>query len=104
MMIAHKNWVINTALSLIIAVACVVGDKIVQSMSEPLSKALVDNLTHAIVGLLSAIIVFTDQWDKIYLSIACLLMSSFIDADHFIAAKSLKLSVRRKSVVHCLID
>lgn len=104
-MIVHKNWVVNSALSSIIAVACVVGDKKVQSMSEPWAKALIDNSTHAIVGFLSALIVFIDQSDKIYLALACMLMSSLVDADHFLAAKSFKLSVRNfQFSFYCAID
>lgn len=93
-MIIHKNWVINSALSSVIAVTCVVGDKKVQSISEPLTKALIDNSTHAMVGLLSAVIVFVDQLDKIHFVVVCTVMSSLIDADHFVMAKSFKLAVR----------
>ena len=100
-MIVHKNWVINSALSSVIAVACVVGDKKVQSMSEPFTKALIDNSTHAIIGLLSAIIVLIDQWDSIYFAVVCMMVSSFIDLDHFLAAKSYKLSVKKTFFLLC---
>lgn len=95
-MIAHKNWVVNSALSSIIAVICVFGDKKVQSTSEPLTKALIDNSTHAVVGLLSAMIIVADQLDKVHLAVACMLLSSLIDVDHFLEANSLRLSVRIK--------
>lgn len=100
-MIVHKNWVINSALSSVIVVACVVGDKKVQSMSEPLTKALIDNSTHAIIGLLSAIIVLIDHWDSIYLAVVCMTVSSFIDLDHFLTAKSFKLSVKKTFFLLC---
>jgi len=91
-MIIYKNWIINSALSSVIAVTCVVADKKMQSISEPLTKALIDNSTHAMVGLLSAVIVFIDQLDKIHFVVVCAVVSSLIDSDHFVMAKSLKLS------------
>lgn len=80
-------------MSAIIAVTCVVGDKKLQSISNSLTKAFLDNAIHGFVGFFSAIIAFTDHSDKIYLAIACMMVSSLIDVDHFITAKSLKLSV-----------
>lgn len=93
-MIVHKSWIVNSLLSLAIAVTCVVGDNRFRAATTPVIKAAFDNVTHAIVGLLSATIVIGAQADKFHLAVACMMISSLIDADHFIAAKSLKLSVR----------
>lgn len=94
-MIVHKSWIVNSLLSLAIAVTCVVGDNRLKATTKPVVKAAFDNVTHGIVGLLSALIVTGAQADKLYLAVGCMMMSSLIDADHFIAAKSLKLSVRK---------
>lgn len=94
-MIVHKTWIINSLVSCAIAVTCKMGDKLLQTMSAgQLSKAIVDNVTHALVGLLSGIIVVSSHQEKLHLAIGCMLISSLIDADHFIAARSLKLVVR----------
>lgn len=82
-------------MSLAIAVTCVVGDNRLKASIKPVIKAAFDNVTHGIVGLLSASIVIGAQADKLYLAVACMMISSLIDADHFIAARSLKLSVRK---------
>lgn len=93
-MIVHKNWVVNLALSSVIAVTCAAGDKKLKSVPTSLKKVLlVDNAIHGIVGLFSVFITFMDHSDLFYLAIACMMISSLIDVDHFIAAKSLKLSV-----------
>lgn len=97
-MIVHKNWIINSALSAIIAVTCVVGDKKLQTSREQLSKSLWDNATHALVGFFTAIIVLTDQSDRLQLAAVCLIMSSVIDVDHLIAARSFKLAVSLSNI------
>lgn len=94
-MIVHKSWIVNSALSAVIAVTCVVGDIKLQTTKGQLAKSICDNSTHALVGFFSAIIILTDHLDQYYLAVACLMMSSMIDADHLIAARSLKLSVRK---------
>jgi hypothetical protein len=95
-MIVPRAWIINSLLSTVIALTCAVGDKKFQTSTKPLLKAFIDNSTHGAIGFFSAIIAFWDHRDWIYclqLSAACLMMSSLIDADHFIAARSLTLSV-----------
>lgn len=96
-MIAHKNWIINLTMSSLIAVTCVVGDGKLQAIAGPLKRAIVDNSTHGLIGFFSALIVLIDQLDgeteKLYLAVVCMMMSSLIDIDHFIAAKSVKLAV-----------
>lgn len=94
-MIVHASWIVNFLLSIAVAVTCAVGDKALQIMTlQPLTKALLDNSIHGFVGLFSAIILLTDHIDKLHVAIACMMMSSLIDADHFVAARSFKLAVR----------
>lgn len=93
-MILHKNWIINSVLSVLIAVTCLLGDKLVQATRDPLVKAAIDSSTHALIGFFSAAVVLTEHREKIHLAVACMVMSSLIDVDHFVMAKSFKLSVR----------
>lgn len=81
------------------AVTCAVGDRTLKNVTlQPITKAMLDNMIHGLIGLFSGIIVLTDHLDKIYLAIACMMMSSIIDADHFIAARSFKLAVRNNAI------
>lgn len=93
-MVVHKSWIINSVSTLLIAVTCLIGDKKMQSPMEPMTKAIIDNSTHGLIGLFSAIIVLADHYEKLHLAVACTMMSSLIDADHFLTARSLKLAVR----------
>lgn len=94
-MIVHKNWIVNSILSFVVAVTCAVGDKSLQKMPlQPLTKAMIDNSIHGLIGLFSATILLTDNFDKLHMAVACMMMSSVIDADHFVAARSFKLAVR----------
>lgn len=93
-MIVHKNWIVNFVLCAMSAITCWLGDLKLRRTSEPLIKALADSATHGLVGLFTAAIILTECSDKLYLAVGCMVMSSMIDLDHFIAAKSLKLSVR----------
>lgn len=92
-MIIHKSWVINLVSTSVVAVTCLMGDKRLQSTTNPMTKAIIDNATHGLIGLFSAIVVLSDHYDKLHLALACMMMSSLVDADHFITARSLKLSV-----------
>ena len=93
-MIIHKNWVINVTLSAVIVATCYVGDKKLHAVNEKqIVRAIFDNLTHGLVGLFTCAIAFMDNWDKMYMAVICMVISSAIDLDHFIAAKSFRLSV-----------
>lgn len=95
-MIIQKNWVINLSLSTAIVVTCLIGDKRLHSIKQtPLIRAVADNMTHGLIGLFTSAIVFIESWDKIYFAVVCMILSSAIDVDHFIAAKSLRLSVSK---------
>lgn len=97
------NATINSSLflSLINGGICIFGDYLVDINHESLiAKAFFDNVTHAAIGLFSAMVLIlesnhrimrTEQFFLIGMNVA---VSSLIDIDHFIVAKSLKLSVK----------
>jgi hypothetical protein len=93
-MIVHKNWVINFVLSVMTVATCWLGDLKLRRGGDPLPKAICDSSTHGLVGLFTSAIILTECSDKLYLAIACMLIASLIDVDHFITARSFKLSVR----------
>ncbi|XP_055626058.1 transmembrane protein 267 [Toxorhynchites rutilus septentrionalis] len=83
---------------ILLLAVCLVGDKLLQVVQKPPSlKAVIDNITHAIIGLIVSEIAvrhFKDQVgrNEFYLLVGfgCLL-SSWIDLDHFIEARSFHL-------------
>ncbi|KAL3885396.1 hypothetical protein ACJMK2_025459 [Sinanodonta woodiana] len=83
-------------LELLLLITCLSGDHIMTLSNVKKSiwaAALVDNTTHGVVGSLSWAIVIDIDRDprKIVACLICFLVSMAVDADHFIAAKSLKL-------------
>lgn len=87
-------------LSIINGGICILGDYLVDINHESLTvKAIFDNVTHTTVGFLSAIILILQsnyriiRTEQCFLIVMSVLVSSLIDIDHFIIAKSLKLSV-----------
>lgn len=93
-MIFHKNWIINCVLSAATLATCLIGDKLLAKINSfHLFRALADNLAHGLIGMLSLGIIVAEHKENIYLACVCFILSSLIDVDHFIAAKSLKLSV-----------
>lgn len=87
-------------LSIINGGVCMLGDYLVEiNQGSQIAKAIVDNITHATIGFLSAIILILQTnhriiWtERCFLIAMSVLLSSLIDIDHFIIAKSLKLSV-----------
>lgn len=93
-----KNYLFFSVLN---GAICVFGDELVKYNANSLIiRAICDNLTHALCGLLSAIIITLDEnkrinWtERLSLIGFCAAISSFIDLDHFLAAKSIKLSAR----------
>lgn len=82
------------------AMVCTIGDCLVElSWNSCLRKAICDNITHAIVGLLSALHFIcllnghVAANEKLRLICGGFLLSSLIDIDHFIEARSFRLSV-----------
>lgn len=92
-MSAQRNWIVNSLLSnLFITAICLFGDlSLQQTRHDPLHAAIIDNVTHALVGFVAGQLYF--GWKQIAWIIGCMLMSSLIDIDHFIAARSIMLSV-----------
>lgn len=79
---------------------CLLGDYMVKlNQQSQIRKAICDNVTHALVGLLSAWIMILKinqrlpGIERISIILLGVLVSSFIDIDHFLVAKSMKLSV-----------
>lgn len=91
---------LRAALTTFMAVVCIVGDWLVERNSNSsITKAILDNVTHACVGLLTGLLLFVQverrisSAEKYAAIIVCCLVSSLIDIDHFIAARSWKLKV-----------
>lgn len=87
-------------LTTLVIVVCVGGDWLVElNSNSPIGKAAFDNITHAIVGLLSAAILFIQveqrfsSFERIAAIATCFSISSLIDIDHFIVARTWTLSV-----------
>lgn len=85
--------ILNGAVSLL-------GDEILKwNAHSLLAKVICDNLTHAINGILCALIItlranYPITWNERMLLMQCGgLVASFIDLDHFIAARSVVLQV-----------
>lgn len=94
-MIFHKIWIVNCSLSLAVVGVCIVGDmSLGMSHRSQLFRAYADNLSHALIGLLSCCIVIAENSNNFYVAVICLIISSLIDIDHFLAAKSFRLSVK----------
>ncbi|XP_031631048.1 transmembrane protein 267 [Contarinia nasturtii] len=79
---------------------CILGDFLVELNKESaIRKAICDNATHTMVGLLGALIMILEknhhrlpEIERISLIVMTMFASSFIDVDHFLVAKSFKLS------------
>ncbi|KAL0275385.1 UNVERIFIED_CONTAM: hypothetical protein PYX00_003244 [Menopon gallinae] len=100
----------KVASSVAILLACLVGDKNSVPLKEgDLAAAVCDNITHAIVGVfvwLSVILGRSPIGPTNYIEIVtCGLISSFIDLDHFMAARSFNLkdavNLSHRPMFHC---
>lgn len=100
MIVQYKFAVMNLIMVLSIILVCIIGDKLVEiTRSSHWKKAIIDNVTHGIVGALAAAVVLFNFKDRITVSeiiilivLACVL-SSVIDVDHFIEARSFHIHV-----------
>lgn len=99
-----SNFISNKQLllSFLLVFICLTGDWLVQHVHKSVhGKAIFDNLTHGLVGLISASIIidkFTSKLttnDQVFLVLACFIFSALIDVDHFIEAKSFHIKVRK---------
>lgn len=87
-------------LPIVLAVVAVLGDKTLELTSKDFYRALVDNSSHGLIGLISWLIIVLKSYKyKTYLInpycdvIVSWIIASVIDIDHFILAKSFKLKV-----------
>lgn len=89
----------NVYLTFLLGIVAVLGDYMVAHTKLHIFQAIFDNTTHAVIGGVSWFLVcinYRKELSSSYVVLetaACSLLSSLIDVDHFIAAKSLKLSV-----------
>ncbi|XP_018579196.1 transmembrane protein 267 [Anoplophora glabripennis] len=102
---------LNVYITFLIAVVAILGDYIVAHLKIHIFQAIFDNATHAIIGGLSWFLVCINYKTELRSSYVileigiCSFLSSFIDVDHFIAAKSLSLTkathLSRRPLLHC---
>lgn len=89
---------VSTYLTLLIVVVAIGGDYVVETSRSPVLKAVSDNLVHGLIGGLSWM-VYCVKRRKSQLGllevVLCTLLSSLIDLDHFVAAKSVLIKVSR---------
>ncbi|XP_050095676.1 transmembrane protein 267 [Anopheles aquasalis] len=80
-------------------IVCIGGDKLGEGSSKSaLLRALIDNATHALIGLIVGDLVLNSvkqhhftRHEYCILLLEAAIVSSFIDLDHFIEAKSIRL-------------
>ncbi|KAH1005331.1 hypothetical protein HUJ04_006336 [Dendroctonus ponderosae] len=105
---------VNVLLTVSVSVAAVLGDYLITICNSPLGKALCDNITHALIGGLAWTICYlnraktleeSDQRHGALEVLACTFLSSVIDLDHFIAARSTLLknatALMQRPFLHC---
>lgn len=90
--------VVHLVLILSLASTAVIGDLLVQHASLHIQKAIFDNFTHAAIAGISWIIVcFYFRCSDLYVVfsevLACTMIGSVIDLDHFLMARSVNLKV-----------
>ncbi|XP_034253297.1 transmembrane protein 267 [Thrips palmi] len=98
---------------LLLGLTAILGDKLVQvNQHDDMKRALCDNMTHAVIGFLTWISVHCNLGKGAFSSgrvlaqcILCALISSAIDVDHFISARSFHLKdatkLSRRPFLHC---
>ncbi|XP_015585715.1 transmembrane protein 267 [Cephus cinctus] len=92
-----------------IALCSHLGDRMLKHGSTPAMRAIFDNLTHATVGALtwSLIIILSRKSvvHNVFQIVSCFLVSSLIDLDHFLSARSWRLSdatrLDKRPFLHC---
>ncbi|XP_043678260.1 transmembrane protein 267 isoform X1 [Vespula pensylvanica] len=110
-MIVYKkwNWILKIGLTSLIGISSFMGDTSLKYVHTAVARAILDNLTHAIVGGLTWTLIlilskksFVQNLHDIFFSFA---LSSFIDLDHFLAARSWKLNdatnLNKRPFLHC---
>ncbi|SPP85233.1 transmembrane protein 267 [Drosophila guanche] len=107
----HIMVYMRIVLTTLVTVTCLLGDNFVELTQHPLLKALADNATHAAIGALTGIafsMQFYERTTQLFgwiLIFTCFVVSSFIDLDHFVEARSLYLedatNLSRRPFLHC---
>ncbi|RVE47646.1 hypothetical protein evm_007743 [Chilo suppressalis] len=104
---------INAVLTLGLFFTAVLGDYVVfrsNYITSQVIRAIVDNLVHATIGCLSALIFFNHDLNMtrhacLYNVTFCTLLSSLIDIDHFMVARSLHFKdlfgLKQRGIFHC---
>ncbi|XP_050304210.1 transmembrane protein 267 [Anthonomus grandis grandis] len=104
--------VVNGLLTVSVALVAILGDHLTNVAPVATIKALADNLTHLVIGALcwSIFCVYSkhtiniSQWNVLEI-ISCAVLSSAIDVDHFVAAKSIFLKdatkLKTRPLLHC---
>ncbi|XP_068627242.1 transmembrane protein 267 [Battus philenor] len=104
---------ISVILTVLICCTALIGDFVVfksKYSDSQVFRAISDSSTHAAIGLLSALLFFTYETGlsdqaRLYNVMFCTALSSLIDIDHFIAAKSFKLKdlvhLKQRGILHC---
>ncbi|XP_012264246.2 transmembrane protein 267 [Athalia rosae] len=97
-------------LTIIIGVTSFTGDSLLYNLKNSTLRAISDNVTHALVGGLSWTLVITLSKNSVTRNLLgitlCFVISSLIDLDHFLLAKSWKLQDashlgNQRPVLHC---
>ncbi|KAG8229735.1 hypothetical protein J437_LFUL007910, partial [Ladona fulva] len=84
------------ALSVLMASTAITGDSLLRIAHHDTLRAISDSVTHGVIGGLSWLVVANhyDMKKGILDSLLCAFISSAIDVDHFIAARSFSIKAR----------
>ncbi|KAK7864011.1 hypothetical protein R5R35_000117 [Gryllus longicercus] len=95
-------------LDICLGVVALMGDRSVSHSNSNFRRAVADSCTHCFIGILSWLIVSLHNKSELghfYETCACGFLSSLIDIDHFIAARSVKLTdalnLTSRPFLHC---
>lgn len=97
-MLCRLPFAVNVLLTLCLAVVAALGDFLVNCTTVHMHKALCDNGTHAAIAAISWLIVciyvkYKNVNQLCIEVIACAIIASAIDLDHFLIAHSMSLKV-----------
>ncbi|XP_013162575.1 PREDICTED: transmembrane protein C5orf28 homolog [Papilio xuthus] len=104
---------LSILLTILLCLSAIIGDYVVfrsKYSESQVFRAFSDSSVHAIIGLISGMLFFTydiglTTQARIYNVIFCTILSSLIDIDHFIAARSFKLkdatNLKQRGIFHC---
>ncbi|XP_015123638.1 transmembrane protein 267 [Diachasma alloeum] len=91
-----NNAILKTIFTISLGLICLIGDRLSDNLTHAVARAVVDNVTHALIAGVSwalLTLLLNDAIIKNLIEIvSCTLISSLIDMDHFIQARSWKLS------------